>query len=53
MCFVKKLTVTFSFGLPVEINNRFPTSQAKFAQFRVNESFCVESSKKLSDLGAL
>jgi len=53
MCFVKKFTVTFLFGLPDEVNNRYPASQARFPQFRVIESFCVESSKKRSDLVAL
>jgi len=53
MCFVKNLTVTFSVGSPVEINNRVPANQARFPQFRVSERFCVESSNKRSDHGAL
>jgi len=53
MCFVKNLTVTFLVGSPVKINNRVPVSQARFPQFRVIERFCVESSIKRSDHGAL
>jgi len=51
MCFVKYLTVTFSFGLPAKINNPVPASQAQFQHFRVIERFCVEGSDKHS--GAL
>jgi len=39
MCLVKYLTMTFSFGSPVEINNSLPTSKACFPQFRVIERF--------------
>jgi len=53
MCFAKNLAVTFLVGSPVEINNRVPASQARFPQSRVIESFCVWSSNKRSDCGAL
>jgi len=39
--------------LPVEINNPVPASLVRFQQFRVIEQFCVESSNKRSDRGAL
>jgi len=32
-------TVTFSFGLPLEIDNPVPAGQAQFPQFRVIELF--------------
>jgi len=51
--FCQKLVVTCLFGLPVEINNRVPAGQARFQQFRVTERFCVESSNKRGDGGAL
>jgi len=47
------LTVPFSVGLPVKINNPVPTSQVQFQQFRITERFCVEGSNKRSDRGAL
>jgi len=53
MCFVKYVTVTFSVGLPVEINNPVPASHVRFQQFCVIESFCVGGSKKGNDRGAL
>jgi len=53
MCLVKNVTVMFSVGSPVEINNPVPASQARFPQFRVIERFCVESSNKRSGRGAL
>jgi len=53
MCFVKYLTVTFTVGLPVEINNPIPASQVRFQQFRGIERFCVEGSNKRSVRGSL
>jgi len=53
MCFVKYITVAFSVGLPVEINNPAPFSQVRCQQFRVIERFCVESSNTRSDRGKL
>ena len=53
MCFVKYLTVTFSFGLPAKINNPVPAIQVRFQQFLVTERFCVEGSNKRSDRWAL
>jgi len=51
MCFVKDLTVTFSFRLPAKINNPVSASQVRFQQFPVIEQFCVEGSNKRSDRG--
>jgi len=53
MYFVKYLTVTFSVGSSVKINNRVPASQARFPQFRGIERFCVEGSNQPSDRGPL
>jgi len=53
MCCATYLTMTFPYGLPAKINNPVPASQARFEQFRVIERFCVESSNKHSDRGAL
>ena len=47
MCLIKYLTVTFSVGSIVEIENPAPASQARFPQFRVNGRFCVEGSNTL------
>jgi len=53
MCFVKYLTVTFSVGLPAEINSPVPGSHVRFQKFRVIERFCVEGSNKRSDRRSL
>jgi len=51
MFFVKYLTVTFSVGLPTQINSPAPSSRIRFQQFRVIERF--EGSNKRSDCGKL
>jgi len=43
--FCQKLTVRFLVGSPLEINNRVPTSQARFPQFRVTEVVNAFASK--------
>jgi len=53
MCFAKNLTVMFLIGSPFEINNRVPASHARITVVPVIERFCVESSNKHSDRGAL